>query len=174
MPSFTLKLATLLRSRREKFLRFTTSSEICSMPCSPSFESDSRSPSTWCSRKLREARVHGPEGLLQVGRDRPIPPAAAPCRRSDWFTASFSSGRRSRTVATLFFTYASGVLISWATPATIWPSEDIFSLCTSCASDSFSLTSAAESSFVRSTTRFSRLSLASRSAAWAANTRAAS
>ena len=41
MPSFTLKLATLLRSRREKFLRFTTSSEISSMPCRPSLASES-------------------------------------------------------------------------------------------------------------------------------------
>jgi hypothetical protein len=35
-PSFTLKLAMRLRSRREKLRRLFTSSEICAMPCRPS------------------------------------------------------------------------------------------------------------------------------------------
>jgi hypothetical protein len=78
---------------------------------------------------------------------------------------------RSRTVATLFFTYASGVLISCATPATSWPSEDIFSVWTSWASDSRSCARVVSSSLVRSATRASSSSLARLSSAWVETTR---
>ncbi len=103
MPSFTLKLATLLRSRREKFLRFTTSSEISSMPCRPSLVSDSMSPSTWWSRSCARREFTATKDCCRAAGSADSD-CSSSMRRSDCATASCSSGSRSRTVATLFFT----------------------------------------------------------------------
>ena len=49
---------------------------------------------------------------------------------------SRSGSSRSRMSSALLARYRSGVLISWLMPATSWPSDDIFSACTSCTCDS--------------------------------------
>ena len=70
-PSFTLKLATLLRSRREKLRRFFTSSTICSMPCRPSLGERVEVFERVLVAQAREARLERGDGgveLRGVGR----------------------------------------------------------------------------------------------------------